>query len=197
MRSTTHELTFTETEVRKRYVSWDRGEADREWSCLTLLAAHAPGVAPRPLRREHDGDAPVVVMERLHGTPLDGGPFTPAQTASLGRALRRIGTVPLEAVLGAGLTERLSGPSTLAHEVRDSLGDPVDLSPCQDPGLVQAAVEAALDRLADADGVPEPQLVTLGVSDRKPANILWDGQTCMLVDFEDSGGHLLLLLDRR
>lgn len=29
----THALTFSETEVRKRYVSWDRGEAEREWSC--------------------------------------------------------------------------------------------------------------------------------------------------------------------
>lgn len=48
----THELTFTETEVRKKYVTWDRGEADREWGCLTLLAEHAPGVAPKPLRLE-------------------------------------------------------------------------------------------------------------------------------------------------
>ena len=63
----THDLTFTESEVRKRYVSWDRGEADREWACLTLLAEHAPGLAPKPLRRETDDGAPVVVMERLPG----------------------------------------------------------------------------------------------------------------------------------
>jgi len=80
----THDVTFSETEVRKRYLRWDRGEPDREWGCLTLLAAHAPGVAPRPLRREADEGAPVVVMERLVGSPLGGAPLTPAQIASLG-----------------------------------------------------------------------------------------------------------------
>lgn len=86
----THDLTFTATEVRKRYVSWDRGEVDREWVCLTLLAEQAPGVAPRPLRRAIDGDAPVVVMERARGTALGGVPLTPTQVTSLGAALRQL-----------------------------------------------------------------------------------------------------------
>jgi thiamine kinase-like enzyme len=29
--------------------------------------------------------------------------------------------------------------------------------------------------------------VALGISDLNPANILWDGETCRLVDFEDGG----------
>lgn len=82
MQTRTHDLTFTATEVRKRYVSWDRGEADREWGCLEVLADHAPGVAPKPLRRETDDGSPVVVMERLPGRPLGDAPLTPAQSAS-------------------------------------------------------------------------------------------------------------------
>lgn len=183
----THDLAFFATEVRKRFVSWDRGEADREWGCLTILAAHAPGVSPRPLRRELDGDAPVIVMERLHGTPLGKAPLTPDQTTSLGRALRQLYEVPLEAIVDAGITERVYGPSALPHEVADWLSVSCDLSLCQDPDLVQTAVESALAWLGKANRLPARQLVTLGISDLNPANIIWDGQTCRLVDFEDGG----------
>ena len=183
----THDLTFTATEVRKRYVRWDRGEADREWGCLTLLAAHAPGVAPRPLRRETYDGGPVVVMERLPGEPLGAVPLTPAQTVSLGRALRQVHGVPLEAVRAAGISERLYGPTTHAQLVAEWLGESYDLAECRDPGLVAGAVDAALSWLATSDSLPEFELVALGISDLNPANILWDGETCRLVDFEDGG----------
>ncbi len=183
----THDLTFTATEVRKRYVSWDRGEADREWSCLSLLAEHAPGVAPRPLRRETEDGGPVVVMERLPGEPLGGAPLTPTQTASLGRALRQLYDVPLESVQSATISERLYGPTTHPQTVTEWLSDSYDLAQCRDPGLVASAVDAALTWLATSGSLPEPQLVALGISDLNPANILWDGETCRLVDFEDGG----------
>lgn len=183
----THDLRFTETEVRKRYVSWDRGEAEREWACLELLAAHAPGVAPRPLRRETDGYAPVVIMERLPGRPLGGVPLTEGQTTSLGRALRRLYSIPLDAVVAADIPERLYGPSTLPTAVTEWLIASDDLSQCRDPGLVQAGVDAAIDWLTTAGGPPAPQLSALGISDLNPANVIWDGATCRLVDFEDGG----------
>ena len=47
VQSHTHDLTFTATEVRKQFLSWDRGEPDR--GCLTVLSDHAPGLAPRPV----------------------------------------------------------------------------------------------------------------------------------------------------
>jgi Ser/Thr protein kinase RdoA (MazF antagonist) len=183
----THHLTFTETEVHKRYVSWDRGEADREWGCLTLLADHAPGVAPLPLRRATYDGGPVVVMERLFGQPLGGDPLTPAQTTALGFALRRLYDVPLEVVHAAGLSERLYGPTTQARDVTAWLSEPYDLGVCQDPKLVAKAVDEACTWLATPDNLPEPRLVALGISDLNPANILWDGDTCRLVDFEDGG----------
>ncbi len=67
------------------------------------------------------------------------------------------------------------------------LGDSYDLAECRDPKIVSRAVDAALAWLASSDSLPEPQLVALGISDLNPANILWDGETCRLVDFEDGG----------
>ena len=156
MQTQTHELTFTDTEVRKRFVSWDRGEAEREWGCLRLLAEHAPGVAPRPLRREIEDGAPVVVMERLPGRPLGDGPLTTVQTASLGEALRSLYDVPLAAVRAAGISERTYGISTHAGTVAEWLGESYDLAACQDPVLVATAVDRALAALATPGALPEP-----------------------------------------
>ena len=188
MQTQTHELTFTDTEVRKRFVSWDRGEAEREWSCLSLLAEHAPGVAPRPLRREIDDGAPVVVMERLPGEPLGTEPLTPAQTASLGRALRRLYDVPLAAIEAARVGERRYGPTSDAvATVREWLADDYDLAACREPALVGDGVAAALAWLDDPGALPEARLSALGIADLNPANVLWDGVRCRLVDFEDGG----------
>ncbi len=119
MQTQTHDLTFTATEVRKRYVNWDRGEADREWNCLAVLAEHAPGVAPKPLRRElHDG-GPVVIMERLPGEPLGSTSLMPPQIESLGDAFRRMYNVPLRHVQAAGITERVLEPSSLPAAVTE------------------------------------------------------------------------------
>lgn len=48
------------------------------------------------------------------------------------------------------------------------------------------AVAAALEWLS-SDLLPEPDLRVLGIADLNPANVLWDGETCRLVDFEDGG----------
>lgn len=187
MQSQTHDLAFSATEVRKRYVTWSDGEAEREWRCLTLLAHRAPGLAPRPLRRETCNGAPVVVMERLPGQPLGQGPLTREQTSSLGRALRRLYDIPVDCVVAADIGERRYGPTTQPQALTRWLSDSYDLAACRDPALVAAGVEAALAWLARSDSLPEPQLVALGIADLNPANILWDGVRCRLVDFEDGG----------
>ncbi|KAA1427989.1 phosphotransferase family protein [Nocardioides antri] len=187
MQTQTHDLTFTDTEVRKRFVSWDDGEPDREWACLTVLAEHAPGLAPRPIRRETLDGHPVVVMERLAGEPLGNRPLSPAQTAALGTALRRMYDVPLTALHAAGIAERRYGPSTQAATVAGWLDGSADLSECQDPALVAAAVRAAHRWLASREPAPEQGLTALGIADLNPANVIWDGSTCRLVDFEDGG----------
>jgi Ser/Thr protein kinase RdoA (MazF antagonist) len=61
------------------------------------------------------------------------------------------------------------------------------LSQCHDPKLVARAIEAAHVRFGRPEALPEPTLASLGIADLNPANILWDGDTCRLVDFEDGG----------
>ncbi|MDQ0644101.1 aminoglycoside phosphotransferase family protein [Microbacterium murale] len=187
MQTQTHDLSFTDTEVRKRFLSWADGEADREWGCLSLIWEHAPGLAPRPLRRETLSGHPVIVMERLPGDPLGHEPLTAQQTESLGRALRRLYSIPVERIIDAGISERRYGPSTLPHALTGWLSETHDLSRCQDPALVADGVEAAREWLTRPDALPAPRLVGLGIADLNPANIVWDGQSCRLVDFEDGG----------
>jgi aminoglycoside phosphotransferase (APT) family kinase protein len=113
--------------------------------------------------------------------------MTSAQTASLGQALRRVHDVPLEAINDAGVGERQAGPMTGPQAVAEWLSEPYDLAGCRDPALVSEAVDAAARWLATPASLPEPRLVALGIADLNPANVLWDGTTCRLVDFEDGG----------
>lgn len=187
MQTQTHDLSFTDTEVRKKFLSWADGEADREWGCLNLIWEHAPGVAPRPLRRETVDGHPVVIMERLPGDPLGDKPLIAEQTESLGQALRRIYSIPADRITAAGISERRYGPSTLPRALVGWLSETYDLSRCQDPAQVADGMEAAREWLARPDVLPSPGLVGLGIADLNPANIVWDGQACRLVDFEDGG----------
>ena len=184
MQTSTHGVSIGATEVRKEFVADHEDQADREWACLALLAEHAPGLAPRPLRRE-DGETPVIVMERIPGDPLASRPLTPGQAVAVGASLRRLYDVPVQAVHDAGIGPRRGSPHQtpllaewLAHEY--------DLGECRDPALVGEALVRARDYVA-APPLPEPRLTALGIADLNPANVLWDGRECRLVDFEDGG----------
>ena len=59
--------------------------AAREWRALRLLAEHAPGLAPEPLRADLDAHQPVVEMSLLPGVPLGDAPLTPEQESALVR----------------------------------------------------------------------------------------------------------------
>ena len=185
MQTSTHGLTIGEREVRKAFVADHEAQAEREWACLTLLAAHAPGLAPRPLRRE-DGETPVIVMERLPGAHLEPRPLTTDQVRALGASLRRLYDVPAEAVRDAGIGERRYPAGTLAQELVEWLSDDYDLGECRDAGLVGEALEVARAYVA-APPLPEPHETALGIADLNPANVLWDGRVVRLVDFEDGG----------
>ena len=185
VQTSTHGVTVSGSEVRKEFVADHEDQAEREWACLTLLAQHAPGLAARPLRRE-DGETPVIVMERLPGVPLAPRPLTTSQTTALGVALRRLYGVPVVAVGEAGIGGRGFAPHEHAALMVEWLGRPVDLGPCRDPLLVAEAIEVARAHVADPR-LPEPHLTCLGIADLNPANVLWDGRTVRLVDFEDAG----------
>jgi aminoglycoside phosphotransferase (APT) family kinase protein len=183
--TSTHVVDIGETEVRKEFLPDHEVEAEREWACLTLLAGHAPGLAPRPLRRE-DGETPVIVMERVPGEPLEPRPLTPAQNSALGAALRRLYAVPVAAVSAAGIGGRSFAPDEHADLMVEWLGRDVDLAPCRDPGLVAEALAVARAWVA-APALPEARPAVLGIADLNPANVLWDGREVRLVDFEDAG----------
>ncbi len=183
--TSTHVVSLGATEVRKEFLPDHEAEAEREWACLTLLAEHAPGLAPRPLRRE-DGATPVVVMERVPGEPLEPRPLALAQTAALGAALRRLYAVPAAAVSAAGIGGRSLAPDEHADLMVEWLGRDVDLTPCRDPGLVAEALEVARAWVA-APALPPARPTVLGIADLNPANVLWDGREVRLVDFEDAG----------
>lgn len=187
MQTSTHVLTFDGAVVRKRYVSWAHDEPSREWACLTLLAEHAPGRAPRPLARDVEDGAPVLIMERLPGSPLGGGPASKDQMHALGEALRDVYSVPLAAIEAAHLRERWLGPTTILHALKSALDDDCDLSECVEPRRVKTALDAARSHLRSAVSLPEARHGVLGIADLNPANVLWDGRVCRLVDFEDGG----------
>lgn len=180
----THELAFTEATVTKTFRSWDRGEPDREWDALTLLADRAPGLAPDPLERCEVDGRPAVVMTRLPGTPLADGPLTAAQTESMGAALRRLHAVELGP--GDAWPERVNGRSGFRSAVGDWLAVEPDTGPCRDRALVVEAVAAARDWVARPEPPPPGERIP-AAADGNLANFLWDGVRCRIVDFEDSG----------
>lgn len=185
VQTSTHGLTIGEREVRKEFVADHEAQAEREWAILTLLAEAAPGLAPRPIRRE-DGETPVIVMERLPGEPLAPRPLTTVQTQALGTALRRLYDVPVEAVRDAGIGPRRYGVNEHVQVMVEWLGESHDLTQCRDPGLVAEALEAARAYVT-APPLPEPRITALGIADLNPPNVLWDGRVARLVDFEDGG----------
>lgn len=187
MRTYTHHVSVGNLRVRKRFTSWQNSEADREWKCLTLLDEHAPGLAPRPLERTVDNGAPVIVMERVPGTPLDIVPLTEEQNNSLGASLRRLYDVPIDAILESGLEERRLGPNALEQYLGEAFQQVGDLSSCLDPAVVEAAIATGRRFVASTLGGPRETLPVMGIADLNPANVLWDGTVCRLVDFEDGG----------
>jgi aminoglycoside phosphotransferase len=179
-----HRIAVDADVVRKRFVSWGDGEADREWSGLVELARHVPGLAPAPISRESEDGAPVIVMSRVPGTPLGAEPLTPAQVGALTTALRRLFATPAD----PEIAERALGPSVMRSVVRAWARQNYELGDCRDSALVAKALDFARDWLVSDDPVHDRVTdAVLSVGDGNLANFMWDGATCRLIDFEDFG----------
>jgi len=174
-----------DSNVVKRYRSWDRGEPEREWGALTLLHHHCPGLAPEPLTFSRENGTPVIVMSRLPGIPLGSDRLTPAQVVAVAEAMQTMHHALPDAEL-ANLGERRSGPQEMVAELTSWSSEAhTPVSP-----LVASAEEAAkawLDGLSASDltGPTRERVFTL--ADGNLGNFVWDGERCRLVDFEDSG----------
>jgi aminoglycoside phosphotransferase (APT) family kinase protein len=181
----THDIRMGDRTVVKRYHSWAGGEHLREWAGLTLLDRHAPGLAPCPLEQRYAEGAPEVVMTRVPGESLGGAPLDPEQVAALGAAMRRMRRAVPDGELGA-LDERRSGPRDMVAMLRAWVREPRE--PVTDE--VDEALVAAARLLAsgDVDAMtgPLPERA-FAHADGNLGNIVWDGERCCVVDFEDSG----------
>lgn len=183
MVQSTHDVTLGEDHVVKRYRSFDRGEPDREWAALVLLHEHAPGLAPAPLERRTTEGAPEIVMSRLPGTPLGDAPLTPEQVVAVAAALRAVHAVPLT---GTDLPLRRSGPAEMLAELREWVDEPrAELDAGVEATLAAARAWLHGDEAGRLAGPLAEEVFTL--ADGNLANLLWDGERCRVVDFEDSG----------
>lgn len=183
MVETTHQLTFEDHSVTKRYASWDKGEPDREWLALTLLHEVAPGLAPAPLERRTVDGAPAVVMSRIPGEPLGSGPLSDEQVRALAAAMRALHAVPLDRVELP--VRHYASQEALAH-LREWVAAPLPPVAVETERAHAAAVAWLAGPGADGLGGPPAERV-FTQADGNLGNVLWDGERCRVVDFEDCG----------
>ncbi|MEU7637686.1 aminoglycoside phosphotransferase family protein [Streptomyces sp. NPDC039016] len=192
----THDLSLHPDRVVKRFRRAEGpGPYERERRALTLLGAHAPGVAPVLLSaRDPVGAAgpPALVMSRLPGAPLRGIPLGERQLNAWARAVRTVHTALPPAEL-ARLPLRHGHQSDTVRRVRAWYATTPDRSLAP---AVRRAVRAGMEWLdggtgpggPDAPpGIPPDVPAVFGAGDGNSANYLWDGHRVRVVDFEESG----------
>ncbi|MFK0294096.1 phosphotransferase family protein [Streptomyces sp. NPDC090442] len=191
----THDLTLHPDRVVKRFRAAEGpGPRARERRALTLLAAHAPGLAPTlldPHPPPTDTGPPTLVMSRLPGAPLRGRPLGARELSAWARAVETVHTalppaelarVPLRHGHQRETVERVR--AWRARTPEETLSPPV-----------RRAVRAGLAWLdttgpgaPDAPpGIPPDVPAVFGAGDGNSANYLWDGHRVRVVDFEESG----------
>jgi aminoglycoside phosphotransferase (APT) family kinase protein len=160
----THHVTINGATLTKRYTSWSRGEPEREWTALQLLAMHVPGLTPSPLSRDP------LSMTLVPGDPLSGS-LTSAQLSALGDALDTLWSitpVPLRPIDVPALVERTVRGLTGLRSTSGVIGEAARL-------------------WSVPDGVFEVHDPVVAHGDPNLANYLWDGTRVRIVDFEDAG----------
>ncbi|WP_327709740.1 aminoglycoside phosphotransferase family protein [Streptomyces sp. NBC_00464] len=183
----THALDLGPETVTKRFRPGSREQSAREWRALTLLDAHAPGLAPAPRQADLAADEPTVVMSRLPGGPLRGRRLGDRQLDALATAVSEVyGAVPAhvldEVPVRPGHRQYLTGRiRAWAPRARPRVGPEVGWA--MDGGLEWLA-GTGLER--SGLGPPDVRPV-FGPGDGNLANYLWDGSRVRIVDFEESG----------
>jgi hypothetical protein len=185
-RATTHVVDIDPRRgvVSKRFRSWDRDEPLREWLALTLLAEHAPGLAPEPIHAELSADPPCIEMSYLSGTALAHLPWCAPRAQALALALERLWRAVPSGTIGKSASRVANPPAFIAqvHGMLTGFDDPwtTDLARVAFREGAGWFTRTPLDRLCDGT-------VVLGQGDPNLANFLCDGAEVRIVDFEDSG----------
>lgn len=183
----THDIDLTGDVVVKRFVSWDRGEAAREWQGLTLLHRFAPGIAPRPIEAALDADPLRMTMARIDGSPLRGSVVSRSAVRALAAALSAVheavpGTVLAKLPDGAWGADRVDARVRQWTTRRPNGPWPPMVGRALAAGE-QWLAGTSLESVSGADAV----VPVFGLADGNIANYLYDGTGARLVDFEDSG----------
>lgn len=179
----THDIEITGDVARKTFVSWSQGEPEREWAALVHLDEHAPDLGPSPIGRLVVDGRPAVTMSRVPGQPLTGR-VSSRQSEALARAVQRLFAVPVP----PHLPVRANDPLRFHERLRGSLSEEYEWHRCQDPTLVRRGVDTAqrwLDRHPPSADWIVDRVIALG--DGNLDNVLWDGQVCRLIDWEEYG----------
>ncbi|MGB8938843.1 MAG: phosphotransferase [Streptomyces sp.] len=181
----THAVELRSDSVIKRFRPEGSGKCEREWRALTLLAAHAPGLAPVPQSADLAAEEPVVVMSRLPGEPLRGESLSNQQLKALAAAASELyAAVPADVLaevpVRPGQQHQLiaqirSWAPQVRPRVSDAIGEAIDR------GLEWLA-RSGMERVGRLDVA-----MAFGPGDGNLANYLWDGTRVRVVDFEDSG----------
>ncbi|MGW3352643.1 aminoglycoside phosphotransferase family protein [Nonomuraea rubra] len=183
----THSLDIRDDVVVKRYASWGRGEPRREWVALTLLAQHAPDLAPAPVESLLEARPPMIVMSRLPGHDLRGEHATDEQITAMATALNQLHQIPARVV--ENVEPAPWGPAGAVCKTRAWADKQPDLG---DDPLVREAFRAGaawLDSIAPDKLTVNPLPPVLGLADGNRANYLWSSheRRVRLIDWEDSG----------
>ncbi|MEU8364808.1 aminoglycoside phosphotransferase family protein [Nonomuraea sp. NPDC048882] len=173
----THELVYDGDRVSKRYVDGKPGAAEREWRALTLLAEHAPGLAPEPIAYE-DG---VVTMSKIDGAPLRGLLARDVHVAAMAAALTELHAAVPDHVLRA-LPVRPWQREALVDWVLRRCAAWQPREPLADRAVKEG--QRWLESWSPGESGVRP---AFGAGDGNLANFLWDGTRVRVVDFEDSG----------
>ncbi|MFC9282281.1 phosphotransferase family protein [Streptomyces collinus] len=181
----THVVELASDQVVKRFSRQDGGRAEREWRALTLLAAHAPGLAPTLRSIDRGTRGTTVVMSRLPGAPLRGAALGEKQVRALAEAVNE-----LYAAVPAGVLRRVPvRPGQQSDLIAQVQRWAVTVRPHVD-GAVGRAMDEGLRWLARSplsNGAATRGPAVFGPGDGNLANYLWDGSRVRVVDFEDSG----------
>jgi aminoglycoside phosphotransferase (APT) family kinase protein len=181
----THAVELRSDSVIKRFRPEDRGKCEREWRALTLLAAHAPGLAPVPQSADLAAEEPVVVMSRLPGEPLRGKSLSDRQLKALAAAANE-----LHAAVPADVLAEVPVRPGRQHQLIAQIRSWAPHVRQRVSGAMGEAMDRGLEWLARSgmEQVGRPDVpMAFGPGDGNLANYLWDGTRVRVVDFEDSG----------
>lgn len=138
---------------------------------------HQPGLAPAPVSAQLDADPPLVTITVLPGSPI-AGRWSENQIRLMAEAMRRLWSVPCDGMTAIDWRDPAYWRNLVAGSQRPVIGVEAVAYDLAVGWIDGPELESLLDGC-------QPQI--LGQGDPQPGNMLYDGISIRLVDFEDAG----------